>query len=124
MREDELMQQQIEKLLETIVADYDRWQLACADAQRSETAKSPIQQKMYEEFKEELGYKVGNKYIKITTKNGGSVWGFVVNTDTDTKFARGDILMAAGYNAPARNKARGNVFKGYNINWTGPQYLK
>ena len=52
MREAELMQQQIEKLLETIVADYDRWQLACADAQRGETAKSPIQQKMYEEFKD------------------------------------------------------------------------
>ena len=118
------MQQQIEKLLENIVADYDRWQLACSDAQRGETAKSPIQQKMYEEFKEELGYKIGNKYIKITNKNGGSVWGFVVNTDKDKKFQYGDILMAAGYNAPARNKARGNVFKGYNINWTGPQYLK
>ena len=118
------MQQQIEKLLENIVADYDRWQLACADAQRSETAKSTVQQRMYEEFKEQLGYKVGNKYIKITNKNGGSVWGFVVNTDDDKKFNKGDILMAAGYNAPARNKARGNVFKGYNINWTGPQYLK
>ena len=118
------MQQQIEKLLENIVADYDRWQLACADAQRGETAKSTVQQRMYEEFKEQLGYKVGNKYIKITNKNGGSVWGFVVNTDDDKKFNKGDILMAAGYNAPARNKARGNVFKGYNINWTGPQYLK
>ena len=83
-----------------------------------------VEKIMEKEFKEELGYKVGNKYIKITNKNGGSVWGFVVNTDDDKKFNKGDILMAAGYNAPARNKARGNVFKGYNINWTGPQYLK
>ena len=118
------MQEQITKLLEDIVADYDTWQLACADAQRGENSKTSIQEKMYEEFKEELGYKTGNKYIKITTKNGGSVWGFVVNTDKDKKFNYGDILMAAGYNAPARNAARGNVFKGYTINWTGPQYLK
>ena len=33
--------------------------------------------------------------------------------------------MAAGYNAPARNAARGNVLEGgYQIRWTGPLYLK
>jgi len=32
--------------------------------------------------------------------------------------------MAAGYNAPARNKARGNILRGgYPINWTGACYL-
>jgi len=33
-------------------------------------------------------------------------------------------LEAAGYNAPARNAPRGNVLEGgFNINWTGPEYL-
>ena len=31
--------------------------------------------------------------------------------------------MAAGYNAPARNKSRGNIFEDYSIQWTGPNYL-
>ena len=40
-------------------------------------------------------------------------------------FKKGDILKAAGYNAPALNSARGNVLTGnYAIQWTGPLYLK
>ena len=40
-------------------------------------------------------------------------------------FKKGDILKAAGYNAPALNSARGNVLSGnYAIQWTGPLYLK
>ena len=36
-----------------------------------------------------------------------------------------DILMCAGYKAPARNGARGNVLEGnYEISWTGPMYLR
>ena len=66
----------------------------------------------------------GTKYIKITEKGGG-VKAFVVGVDNDKKFKKGDILMAAGYNAPARNKARGNILDGgYAINWTGACYLK
>jgi hypothetical protein len=58
------------------------------------------------------------------TDNGGSAWGFIVKTDTDKKFKKGDILKCAGWSAPARNKARGNVLDGnYPINWTGPLYL-
>jgi len=112
------MQQQIEKLIEDIVNDYDQWQ-----SRRSEQ-KTEIQQRMFEDFKNEIGFKEGKKYIKITNKNGGSVWGFVVNTDKDVKFRKGDILKAAGYNAPARNAARGNIIDGgYCIQWTGPLYL-
>ena len=39
--------------------------------------------------------------LQIVTNVGG----FVVITDTDKKFKKGDILMAAGYNKPARNAA-------------------
>ena len=64
----------------------------------------------------------GKKYIKIVCNN--SVAAFVVGVDNDKKFKKGDILKAAGWNAPARNAARGNILDGgYAIDWTGPLYL-
>ena len=87
-----------------------------------------ITAKMRLEFATGIEVLYGNKYIKIVTgKHGGqrSVWGFIVNTDKDKKFKKGDLLKAAGWAAPARNAARGNILKGgYVINWTGPLYLK
>ena len=83
-----------------------------------------------EDFRAKFMVNVGKKYIKIGRKSDhtegrmGSVWGFVVNTDDDKKFKRGDVLKAAGFNAPARNAPRGNVLDGgFNIRWTGPLYL-
>ena len=82
----------------------------------------PDNPKMCDDFANGWKIKYGTKYIKISTKD--SAWGFVVNTDDDVKFDRGDLLMCAGYKAPARNGKRGNVLKGgFNINWTGPLYL-
>ena len=87
------------------------------------TELSPHQQKMVEEFNEGLEFKRGQKYIKILSNR--SVWGFIVKTEDDKKFRKGDILKAAGWNAPARNAARGNIIDGgYSICWTGPHYLK
>ena len=81
-----------------------------------------VRTKMNKEFVEGWVIKTGTKYIKILNKN--ACWGFVVNTDNDKKFKKGDLLKAAGYNAPARNAARGNVLEGdFTIRWTGPLYL-
>lgn len=77
---------------------------------------------MRRDFNLGLRYTVGKKYIKIITSSG-SVWGFVV-MEPDAQFFEGDILMAAGWAKPARNQARGNVFSGYDIEWTGPKYLR
>ena len=88
----------------------------------------PIRDKMYVEYCENLTYSKGSKYIKVFAKKGG-VKAFIVNTDKDKKFKKGDILKPAGWAAPARNKPRGNVFemlegKGTGwVKWTGPQYL-
>ena len=64
----------------------------------------------------------GKKYIRVVKENG--VFCFIVREDSGI-FKKGDILKAAGYRAPAKNSARGNVLTGnYNIQWTGPLYLK
>ena len=63
----------------------------------------------------------GKKYIKIV--QGTGVFAFIVKEDFK-HFKRGDILKAAGYNAPALNSARGNILNGdYAIQWTGPLYM-
>ena len=66
--------------------------------------------------------KEGKKYIKIVQDTG--VFCFIVKEDFK-HFKKGDVLKAAGYNAPALNSPRGNVLKGqYPIQWPGPLYLK
>ena len=85
--------------------------------------KTGIRKRMCDEYAEKFTITYGKKYIKITEK-GGSVKAFVVGVDNDKKFRKGDILKPAGWAAPARNAARGNILEGnYTINWTGPLYL-
>lgn len=113
-----IMNEAIQNLMGRIVADYNDWTNRVAKGELSEHNLA-----MMQEFEEKVTYKEGNKYIRLF--QGGSVWGFVVNTENDKQFNYGDILMAAGYNKPARNKARGNVFDLENtrVQWTGANYL-
>ena len=79
---------------------------------------------MAKEYAEKLTVTYGKKYIKLVNGAGGDVSAFIVGVDNDKKFKKGDILKPAGWAAPARNKARGNVLDGgYAIAWTGPMYL-
>lgn len=112
------MLDQIETLLADIKADYYNFTSRNGTKELSEHNL-----KMIQEFNEGLEYKRGSKYVKIISNR--SVWGFIVKSDDDKKFRKGDILKAAGYNAPARNSARGNIVDGgYTVRWTGPLYLK
>ena len=100
----------LDKLIDCIENDYNNW---CERANIK--------------YKRDYVYTVemGRKYAKIVKDDGQkSVWGFVQLVD-DKKFRAGDILKPAGYNAPARNKARGNVLdEDFSmVNWTGPAYL-
>jgi len=116
------MNNEMTTLIENIKEDYLNWTTRCANSGAGGTL-SDVNKMMIAKFNEKITFKVNTKYIKVFTE-GGSVWGFVVNTDKDKKFRKGDILKAAGYAAPARNKARGNILDGgYTINWTGPLYL-
>jgi len=114
------MQAQIEKLIQDIKDDYVNYMSGVGD-------NAAIRLEMAKAFQEGVTYTAGKKYVKILKKLGTQtmVWGFIVNVDDDKKFRKGDILMAAGFSAPARNKPRGNVIDGnYSIRWTGPEYLK
>mgnify|MGYP003632718093 FL=1 len=82
--------------------------------------KSDTTAKMNAEYADNFDIRYGKKYIKIVS-DGGGVKAFVVGVDNDKKF--GDILLPAGFNAPARNFARGNILDGdYTIAWTGALY--
>jgi hypothetical protein len=105
----------VEVLVEAIKTDYREYTL------RGKSEYSEVNTSMIADFENKIKVTDGKKYIKVIT--GNSVWGFIVK-NTEGKFRAGDILMAAGWSAPARNKARGNVFDGYTIQWTGPLYLK
>ena len=105
----------IQNMINAAIHDYGQWMQPDTETRI----------KMNKEFAEGWVVKTGPKYAKIMQKNGGQVWGFVVAVDTDKKFKKGDLLKAAGLNAPARNAARGNVLEGnFNIRWTGPEFLE
>ena len=121
------MKLEIANLIKLINLDYQRWNNKCSMV-GSEYWTEDKKQEWNSKFSDSIRTEQGNKYIKIIVEN--SVWGFVVNTDDDKLFQKGDILKPAGWRGPARNKPRGNVFemlKGKGIEWvrwTGPQYLK
>ena len=106
------MRNEIEKVLEAMREDYKRW---------SGPERSQIKDEMTEDFCNGLKVEENRRYWKITTGNGQSVSGFIVKAG-DKKFREGDMLKAAGWAAPARNFARGNVLDGRGVNevrWTG-----
>ena len=102
----------LSKMKAAMIADYAKFMVPDTDNKK----------KMNANYADTFDIRYGKKYIKIVCDN--SVAAFVVGVDNDKKFKKGDILKPAGWAAPARNAARGNVLDGgYPINWTGPLYL-
>ena len=109
----------IEAIKEASIEDYNQWT-------EDNSNKYKIRDDFRKEYAEGLSHNVGQKYIKIITRTYSqpSVHSFIVATDTDSKFRRGDVLKPAGWKTPARNKPRGNIFDGgFPMQWTGPLYL-
>ena len=118
------MRNEIEKVLEAMREDYKRWSDRCG-AHESSAHYSKIKNEMEVEYCNGLRVEENRRYWKITSTNGSgtqrSVSGFIVKAG-DKKFREGDMLKAAGWAAPARNFARGNVLDGRGVNevrWTG-----
>ena len=116
------MRNEIEKVLEAMREDYKRWSNMCA-RHESSAHYSNIKNEMEEDYCNGLEVSEGSRYWKITSgrRNQRSVSGFIVKAG-DKKFQEGDMLKAAGWAAPARNFARGNVLDGRGVNevrWTG-----
>jgi hypothetical protein len=116
------MREAIEKVLEAMRKDYIRWSDSSKLFNRE---RSRFNNEMIENYCNGLEVTEGSRYWKIIGSNGGgsqrSVKGFIVKAG-DKKFREGDMLKAAGWAAPARNFARGNVLDGRGVNevrWTG-----
>ena len=105
------MRKEIERVLDSMREDYKRWN------------RNGSHIEMERDFCEGLEVTEGSRYWKIISdkRNSRSVCGFIVKAG-DKKFREGDMLKAAGWAAPARNFARGNVLDGRgvdNVRWTG-----
>ena len=96
------MNTEINNYLDSIQDDYKNF------VTRAGILNDSGQNDRIKEFNDNLTISFGQKYIKVINK--GSVHSFIVNTDKDVKFQKGDVLMAASWKAPARNFARGNLF--------------
>ena len=106
----------IKNLMAGAKADYVKWS-TMGGKELSGYSKEQV-----DNWDNKTKIKEGKKYIKIVQDTG--VFCFISKVDFK-HFKKGDILKAAGYNAPALNSARGNVLAGnYPIQWTGPLYLK
>ena len=110
-----IMRNEIERVLESMREDYKRWNRNGKTYGRSA--------EMEKDYCNGLEVTEGSRYWKIISDKHGSrsVCGFIVKAG-DKKFREGDMLKAAGWAAPARNFARGNVLDGRgvdNVRWTG-----
>ena len=107
----------IKNLMAGAKKDYERWSTHNGQKELSGYSKEQV-----DNWDNKTSVRNGKKYIKIVQDTG--VFCFIVKEDFK-HFKKGDVLKAAGYNAPALNSARGNVLAGnYPIQWTGPLYLK
>ena len=121
------MRMEIEKLLEAMREDYKRWSMMTRTVHQNVEEFNraiDIREEMTEEYCNGLEVTEGSRYWKIISNDRGggrSVKGFIAKAG-DKKFREGDMLKAAGWAAPARNFARGNVLDGTgvdNVRWTG-----
>lgn len=109
------MKDAIRKFFDAQIADYVDWH---SRLNTNMGSNDSIKNQMIAEFKDRSRIEFGRKYAKIVMN--GSAHSFIVMSDNDKEFKKGDVLKAASWAAPARNFPRGNVLSGnFNIRWSG-----
>ena len=99
----------IENLRRAILQNYVEW---CS------FVRVEVDENRILNFYNSLWISHGRKYTAVWRKN--TIWGFVVNSENDSKFQLGDILKPAGCRSPVRNFERGNIFESdLNVDWAG-----
>lgn len=128
MKIDTVMLEKIEMVQEKMRNDYKKWSKKTGDESRDR-----IRDEMTDQFCNGLSFEDGRAYIRLVTDNGTQrmVQGFILKKMTpaierlNKGFRVGDLLKAAGWNSPAMNFPRGNVFdddfETKEIRWTGIQ---
>ena len=81
------MQNEIKTLIQKAKADYTKFVMSGG---RGMPEPDSYFGKTLANFEDSFTIKEGSKYIKLIRDNG--VWGFIVKTDKDKKFLKGDIL--------------------------------
>jgi hypothetical protein len=112
------MKNELDAYLQAIIADYLKWSVLPVDA---DEIRKTVHNNMVVEFINGLKIQETPLYYKVW--KGNSIHSFIVKVD-GPKFKAGDILKAASWKVPAKNQARGNLFTGYQIRWTGAEYLR
>ena len=122
MKTKNTMSASVEFLICDIIDNYYRWSDSIKDRNGNDSKYRDEQAK---DFKDSITYEVGNKLIKILSKDRknsqSTVWGFIVKENNTVKcktsecyFQKGDLLKAATFKQAARNFSRGNILNGQN----------
>ena len=126
--EESVMEKEIEKMIEAVVEDY-RDHVTRVGSELMEDVPRPwmLRSKikfLIRQFERDFEIKTGREYIEVMY--GHAPWTFVVNTDDDDMFDKGDILMSKVVPVPRksfarpwttdRSQAMGNVLKG-DLSW-------
>lgn len=126
---DTVMIEKIEMVQEKMRTDYKKW----SGKRSGDELRDRVRDEMTEQYCNNLSFEDGRAYIRLVTDNGTQrmVQGFILKKMTpaierlNKGFRVGDLLKAAGWNSPAMNFPRGNVFddnfETKEIRWTGIQ---